>query len=235
MERVTEEEVLQMSIEELGRRLVEAGWAPIDDDVIDGEVIDTVFAKTFNVNDYKGLDEYLMAEDMPTQGSYSSVIVDPTYMTYELDIQSRSGSYYFWTLGDNPNNAYVWEDFVEDPSTFSLVVAMVLNKEFATVRSLAFSDIWKELWKAEKREGNIPVMWLTLVQAVEEWDGYLPDAVEKTIIEPGNYAIKVEYNSENSPVTYVLIDKEEAKMIMNAEDEEEAFSIMESIVNTRDK
>jgi len=233
MERVTEEEVLEMDIEELGNKLAELGWEPVDDELIDDKVVHTVFRKTFNINDWDGLDDYLANFNFSHSNDVrSDIIEDPFYMTYELDIYEQTGSYYFWSLGENPNNSYTNIDFTEADGTFPLVVAMILNGEFASRRETAFEDIWEVLWETDDGDGDIPNVYLTLVEANQHWEGYVcgADYGDATIINAGDYAIVEQDNKENSPKFYYLISKEQAEEILNAEYDDEAFEIMERIL-----
>lgn len=84
MGRITEEEVQNMSIEELLKKLEEVGWERADFFFLgDGDSI--VVSKEFNINDYEGIGKFLFTID-PESDDRNDIIEDPMYMIYEIDL-----------------------------------------------------------------------------------------------------------------------------------------------------
>lgn len=228
--RLTVEDVQEMGMEEIARRLKRAGWEPVNGS-FKSNGIPTTFAITVNVNEYTGplICEFL-ANIEPGQGEREDIIKDPLFITYELNINEKSGQYYFWSLDDNPNNALVYEDFYHDAEAFSFVVLWILKDKFITKMETALADIWATVRETDDGKGSVPNRYLTLAQAKEEWSGLVLNGEEETCVDIGDYAIIAQENKENSPKTYYLINEKLAEKVMEAKDDAKAFEIMGDII-----
>lgn len=236
MGRITEEEVQNMSIEELLKKLEEVGWERADFFFL-GDDDSIVVSKEFNINDYEGIGKFLFTID-PESDDRNDIIEDPMYMIYEIDLQEKSAMHYFLGLDDNIHYVKTHYDFDGDQEAFNSVVAKILNNEFLIKRETPFGNIWEPIRETYNEE-IIPNQYLirnyylTLARAKENWTGYVMDAEEETNIKQGDYVVIAKDNLERRPKTYYLISEKEAEMILDAKNNAEAFAIMNHIIQEK--
>ncbi len=196
MEEITTEQVRNMSIEELGQRLKELGWEQISD---------TVFANTFNVNDYKGLDDVLIDWDVDALVD-TRFITDPCFLTIELDIKDKTEDYYFWNSRVKPKITVKHNFFYQDDFLFMVTVVLILRGDFVTRRKTAFKDIWEVL--IEDCAPNVCEFFrVSLVRAKEEWSGFGVNTNMMAEIKVGDYALMTQWKDETVPIHYIFVDK----------------------------